>query len=66
MHSNILAQLKMPRRDKKNKYKRTKRDERRWSKAKDNRGKKIRSKAGRDELFMSCPRRGQLWPVDTR
>ena len=27
--------------------------------------RKRRKKQERDELFMSCPRRGQLWPIDT-
>lgn len=31
------------------------------------RGQKEEDRKGEwDELFMSCPRRGQLWPVDTR
>lgn len=36
------------------------------TKAKDEKEERKRQRAERDELFMSCPRRGQLWQIDTR
>ncbi len=35
------------------------------AKEKDKKDKRRQSEE-RDELFMSCQRRGQLWPIDTR
>lgn len=72
MHSNILTQLHLPRRDKRKKKMRKKRTKKRverrqrTSLKQRTMKKKIRGKEGRDELFMCCSRRGQLWPVDTR
>lgn len=53
--------------DKRNENWREKTDEIRRGK-KPNRNEKAggREDERRDELFMCCPRRGQLWPTDTR
>lgn len=56
-------------RDKRNENCREKTDEiRRENGKKPNRKEKAggREDERRDELFMCCPRRGQLWPTDTR